>query len=447
MPSQSTASHGADHGNDARVRRLAVTFALGFASGLPLALSSGTLTYFLARHGLDERAVGLFGLASIPYTAKFAWAPIFDRVRPGPFARLGQRRGWLLLAQLGLFASIVATGFTDPARLPIGTMVAAMALAFFSASQDVIIDALRVETLAERDQGWGAALTMWGYRIGMLASGFGALHLADLFPFRLVYGVMAGLALLGSLVAWFAIEPPRVETVSTRSFGDEMREAVVEPFRQLAARQPILLLAVFLAVFRLGDAWAGQMSNVYLVGVGFTGAEIANVTKLVGVIATAVGVGVGGFLVSRVGAARLLPFAAVIMAFSNVGYAWLATRGHRLEALSIAVIVEYFTSGTGQAITVAWLSSLCERGRTATQYAVLTAMISTSRTLLVGFSGFVVEWARELAGPTGNAWSLYFLLTAFAGIPGIILAFPLSRRTRLGRVPDEVTAASPASSG
>lgn len=432
--------------DDARARRLAVTFALGFASGLPLALSSGTLTYFLARRGLGPEAIGLFGLASIPYTLKFLWAPVFDRLRPGPLAHLGMRRGWLLLVQLGLFAAITGTGMMDPVRRPLATMAAAMALAFFSASQDVIIDALRVETLAERDQGWGAALTMWGYRIGMLASGFGALHLADLLPFRVVYGTMAGLSLLGSAVAWFAIEPPRHTDPSSRSLREELREAVVEPFHQLARRQPIALLAVFLAVFRLGDAWAGQMSNVYLVGVGFTGAEIANVTKLVGVVATAVGVGCGGFLVARYGAARLLPFAAVIMAFSNVGYAWLATRGHRLDALSIAVVIEYATSGVGQAITVAWLSSLCERGRTATQYAVLTALISTSRTLLVGLSGYVVAWSSKLAGPSGNAWSLYFLLTAVAGIPGILLSLPLSRRTSPAADGESVIA-SPASSG
>lgn len=421
--------------DDARMRRLAVTLALGFASGLPLSLSSGTLTFFLARAGIGERAMGLFGLASLPYTLKFLWAPIFDRVRPGPLARLGQRRGWLLLAQLGLFACILATGMADPAHAPLVTAAGALGIAFFSASQDVVVDALRVETLAERDQGWGAALTMWGYRIGMLASGFGALHLADLVSFRRVYAVMATLAVLGSIGVWFAIEPTRAPRPATRSLREELREAIVEPFRQLAARQPIVLLALFLAVFRLGDAWAGQMTNAYLVGVGFTGAEIANVTKLVGVIATAIGVGIGGLLVSRLGAARLLPFAAMIMAFSNVAYAWLATRGHRIDALTVAVVVEYLTSGIGQSITVAWMSSLCERGRTATQYAVLTALVSTSRTVLVSFSGFLVEAARYLAGPAGNGWSLFFALTALAGVPGILLAIPLARRT--ARLPDD----------
>lgn len=411
-----------------RPRRLLVTLALGFASGLPLALSSGTLTYFLARAGLDERAMGLFGLASLPYTYKFVWAPVLDRVPPGPLAFLGQRRGWLLLAQLGLFASIVGTGFTDPAGHPLRTALGALGIAFFSASQDVVIDALRVESLAERDQGWGAALTMWGYRIGMLASGFGALHLADHVSFRVVYACMAGLAIAGSLGVWLAIEPRRVIPEREGSMLDALRGALVAPFRQLAARHPIWLLAGFLVVFRLGDAWAGQLSNAYLVSVGFTGAEIANVTKLVGVAATAVGVGLGGYLVSRWASVRLLPFAAVIMAFSNVAYAWLATRGHRIDALTIAVVVEYATSGIGQAITVAWLSSLCERGRTATQYAVLTALISASRTLLVAFSGYVKAYADQVAGPDGNGWSLYFALTVVAGVPGILLAVVLARR-------------------
>lgn len=409
-------------------RRLAVTFGLGFSSGLPLALSSGTLTYFLSKYGVSVETVGLFGVVSVPYTYKFLWAPILDRVDPFPFAGLGRRRGWLLLTQLGLFVSILGTAFSDPARSPLATALGAFAIACSSASQDIVVDALRVESLEAKNQGWGAALTQWGYRIGMLVSGFLALHMADRVSFRTVYLAMAGLCLLGPLATLLAIEPAVARTAEEGTFGDVIVRAIVAPFRSLAARLPLALVVLFLLVYRLGDAWAGQMTNPYLVATGFTGGEIANVTKLFGTIATVVGVAIGGMIVSRVSASRSLPFAVVIMAVSNLGYAWLTTRGHSTLALTIAVSVENVTSGIGGSIAIAWMSSLCEPGKAATQYALLSALTSMSRTHLVVASGFVKAFLDHSVGG-GSSWPLYFLVTVFAGVPGIALAILLARRS------------------
>lgn len=422
--------------DDARYRRLTATLALGFASGLPLSLSRGTLTYFLARYGLSVETVGLFGLAGVPYSYKFLWAPLIDRVRPGVFARLGHRRGWLMLAQLGLVASIVGTAFSDPQGAPLTTAAAALGIAFFSASQDIVIDALRVETLAVRDQGWGAALTTWGYRIGMLASGWGALQLADRTTFRNVYLAIAALAVLGSLGTWLVIEPERVEEPPQGGIAETIRRALVEPFSSLSARHPFALIAAFLVVYKLGDVWSGHLSNVYLVGAGFSGAEIANVTKVAGVLATMVGVGVGGVIVSRFAALVCLPYAAVIMAASNVGYAWLATRGHSVSALMIAVGIENVTSGIGSSIVIAWLASLCAPGKTATQYALLSALTSMSATHLVAASGYLKTFTDLLVVPDATVsvrWAAYFLVTAVAGVPGIVLAFTIAARSRNAR--------------
>lgn len=415
-----------------RDRRLAITFWLGFASGLPLALSSGTLTYFLARYGVKPEVVGLFGLVAVPYTYKFLWAPLLDRLDPGPLVRIGRRRGWLLLIQLALAAAILATGLTDPERRPLMTAIGAFAIAILSASQDVVVDALRVESLDLGDEGWGAALTQWGYRLGMFASGFGALHLADRAAFREVYAVMAALALLGCVATWFAIEPESASRPEHEPFTEFLTKAIVAPFRSLASRHPFAWIVGFLVVYRLGDAWAGQMTNPYLVQAGFTGGEIANVIKLYGTIATFAGIAAGGYVVSRVSAVRSLPYAVILMAVSNVGYAWLATAGHSIPALTIAVSIENVTSGLGGSIAIAWMSTLCERGGAAAQYALLSAMTSMSRTHLVAASGYVkAAIDHGIAGSSlaGSGWALYFLATVVAGLPGIGLAFIVTGRS------------------
>jgi len=413
-------------------RRLAVTLGLGFSSGLPLALSGGTLTYFLARENVAVETVGLFGLASIPYTYKFLWSPLIDRVSPGPFARFGRRRGWLIVTQLGLLLAIAGTAFTHPSRRPLATLVGALAIAFFSASQDIVVDALRVESLEDENQGWGAALTQWGYRIGMFASGFGALHLADHFSFGVVYGTVAALSTLGAIATFCAIEPSVPKEPEDGSFGEILARAIVAPFRSFSARHPFAWIVAFLLVYRLGDAWAGQMTNSYLVEAGFTGGEIANVTKAFGILATLAGVAIGGFVASRASPTRSLPFAVVIMAVSNVSYAWLATRGHSMFALAVAVSIENVTSGIGGSVAIAWMSTLCEKGKAATQYALLAALTSMSRTHLGAASGYVKSYvARSLDGGAfeTSAWSAYFLVTVLAGVPGILLAFYLAHRS------------------
>lgn len=440
-----------------RARRLGGTFLLGFASGLPRALAGGTLTYFLSKAGVAIETVGLFALVASPYTWKFLWAPLFELTPPAPFARLGRRRGWLALVQVLLAAAIFVAGTTDPSRNAFATAAASLAIALFSASQDVLVDGLRVESLAERDQGWGAALTQWGYRVGMMASGYGALRYAgkgiegveryDHAVFQTIYAALAVLAVLGMAGTFLSIEPATAEREATEDGGKDSTSSargsaspdgsraggwLLEARRALAApaeKVPFAVLVPFLVVFRLGDAWAGQLTNTYVTSAGFTAEQIADVTKLVGVLATVIGAGVGGFLLARVAAHRALPFAALLMAVSNLAYAWLATRGDDVVALAVAVVVENGTSGIGGAVTIAFLSSLCTRGRAATQYALLTALLSASATHLAAVSGYLQAACQRYAAAHDGAspWVLYFVLTALAGLPGIVLALVIAR--------------------
>ncbi|MGD9538600.1 MAG: MFS transporter [Alphaproteobacteria bacterium] len=406
--------------------RIVTIFFLGVSSGLPLALTLGTLSIWLSREGVDKTTIGLFGAVTLPYALKFLWAPVIDRLGLPLLGRLfGRRRSWALVTQAALMAAIAAMALTNPAIDPLLLAVFALLTAFFSASQDIVIDAYRVEILEPRQYGAGAATIVFGYRVGMLVSGAGALYLADLVPWRAVYLVMAGCVLIGVVTVLASREPrvPEAALQAAGSLGRALKEAVVAPLLDFMKRQLWLVVLLFVLFYKFGDALAGIMTGPFLVELQFSNAEIANVSKLYGFIATLVGLALGGMMIARLGTLGSLWIAGGAQLVSNLLFVLQAHVGHDVGVLALVIGVENFSGGIGTAALVAYLSGLCNLLYTATQYALLSAIASVARTVLATPAG----WLAEVMG-----WMPFFALTAVAALPGLALLYWLGRKGAVG---------------
>jgi len=396
--------------------RLAAIVAMGFASGLPLALTGATLGIWLTRAGVSLKSIGFFGLVGAAYSLKFLWAPLIDRVRLPVIGRLGQRRSWTLVLQSALILAILGLGASDPAVDPVATAAWAVAVAFLSASQDIVIDAFRVELLTPEEQGAGAAATQFGYRAGMIASGAGALYAASAFGWHAAYTVMAGLILVGSAAVLLAPEPA-VERVKPR--GDWLIATVVAPFADFARRPDWLAILVFVVLYNLGDAMAGHMAGSFYVKLGFSDVEIANVSKIFGVAAALAGVALGGIVVYRLGVLRALLVCGVAKLATNLLYLLQLAAGHDVAALALTIGAENVAGGLASAAFVAYLSRLCSPAYTATQYALLSALATLARTVLSSSGGAVAQ---------AYGWAPFFLMSAALGVPSLVLLAWLMRR-------------------
>jgi MFS transporter, PAT family, beta-lactamase induction signal transducer AmpG len=398
-------------------RRLLVILLMGFASGLPLLLTLSTLTFWLAKVGVDRTTIGLFASVGIPYSFKFAWAPLLDQIRP-PF--LGRRRGWAIIIQLCLAASIVAMGFTDPSVNAWWTAVAAIVVAFFSASQDIVIDAYRIEILPEEEQGAGAAATQIGYRFGLLAAGAGALAASDFIAWHWVFIMLAALVGVGMFAFLIAPEPEVAETPRRENFQDWILRSVVAPFTDFIERRgwAVIVILLFVLCYKVGEAISGTMATPFYVDLGFTGVEIAAVSKVFGIIATLVGTLAGGLVVARFGIMRALLLGGILQALGILLFAVLAVKGHDMFWLTVAIGGDNFVSGLGSAAFVAYLSALCSPAFTATQYALLTSFMAVGRTLLSSGSG----WLSQQLG-----WTDFFIVSTGLAIPGLVLLIWLMR--------------------
>ncbi len=400
-----------------REPRLVIIFLMGFASGLPLALTGATLAIWLTELRLSLTSIGLFAALGVPYNVKFVWSPLLDRVPiPVLTRQLGRRRSWLLVIQFALIGAIMALGATRPGQAPLWTALAALGVAFLSASQDIVIDAYRIETAREHEQGATAAMTQYGYRLGMLASGAGALFLAAFLPWPWVYAAMAGLLSIGVMTTLLAPEP-RAGGVAAPSADllDRLREAVVAPFVEFLRRQGVavaLLVLAFIVFYTLGDAFAGAMANPFYVKVGFSKVEIATVTKAFGLGATLIGVFLGGLAVGRYGVMKALLVGGICQALSNLMFAAQALAGHDVRVLVFTIAIENLTGGMASAAFVAYLSVLCNVAYTATQYAVFTSFMALGRTLLASTSG----WVADHVG-----WVEFFLISTLLALPGLTL--------------------------
>jgi PAT family beta-lactamase induction signal transducer AmpG len=406
--------------------RVVAILLLGFASGLPLALTFGTLTFWLAEVGVDKGAIGLFALVGSAYAWKFVWSPAIDGL-PLPWltGRLGRRRGWLLLCQLALILSITAMGMSDPAVDLWRTALFAILVAFCSASQDIVIDAYRIELLDEEQQGAGAAVYVIGYRIAMLVSGAGALLIADYAGWAAAYATMAALMLVGVATALLSPEPPisvAMQAEGRRSLPDWLRTAVVQPFAEFLRRNGPVTAAVillFIMFYKLGEALLGVMANPFYVELGFSATEVASVVKTFGLVATLAGGLVGGMLINARGILPALWVCGILQMLSNLMFAAQAQVGHSVPFLFLTIGLENLSGGMATAAFVAFLSSLCNVRYTATQYALLTSFMAQTRTLLASGAGVLAE---------SMDWVSFFVVTTIAAAPALGLLWWLMRR-------------------
>lgn len=415
-------------------RRVLVILFLGFSEGLPLALTGSTLNVWLREQGVSKTGIGLFALVTMPYALKFLWAPLIDRLRLPLLTRLfGRRRGWALVTQAGLMVALLGLAGTNPATELWWTALFAVLVAFCSASQDIVVDAYRVEVLDENRQAAGAAVLVLGYRFGMLAAGAGALYIADFHGWRVAYEAMAALVLVG-VVTILINQEPKV-AVSPESLQREQHVAdwlaarphlsgrmaallswlygaVVAPFAQFMSRKGWVVMLAFIATYKLGEVLAGVMSSPFYVDLGFTKTEIATVTKLFGLWATIIGGLLGGLLVGRVGVLRGLMIGGILQMVSNISYVALAWAGHDLSALAVTVAVENVCGGVATAAFVAYLSGLCNVAYTATQYALLSSFYKLGGDLFGASSGWLADRMD---------WVSFFLLSMAGALPALIL--------------------------
>lgn len=406
-------------------KRLIIIFLMGFASGLPFLLSGATLSIWLTDAGLSLTAIGLFALVGTPYNLKYLWAPIVDRV-PIPLLSklLGRRRAWMVLIQLGLMASIIGLGLTKPQSAPRITALFALAVAFFSASQDIVIDAYRIEILDEDQQGAGAAMTQAGYRFGLLSSGAGALYLASNINWSVVYGIMAALILVGFITALCAPIPKNDKSSGEtgKPQGGWFRTAVAAPFIEFFQRNNIgvaVFILAFILLYKFGDAFAGVMANPFYIKIGFSKVEIANVSKIFGVFATLLGVFTGGLVVKRYGILKSLLYCGILQMLSNLMYAAQAAVGPDVGFLFLTIGIENLSGGMGSSAFVAYLSVLCNTAYTGTQYALLTSFMAFGRTWLSAMSGWVAD---------RTDWVTFFVLSTFVALPGLLMLLGMMKR-------------------
>lgn len=395
-------------------RRMLVALIMGFACGLPLLLTKSVLQAWMKEEGVDLAVIGLFALVGLPYTVKFLWAPLLDSFTL-PF--LGRRRGWMLIAQIALIISITGLGFTNPAGSPWLVAVAAFFVTFFSASQDIVVDAYRREDLADEELGFGSSLYVNGYRVGMLLASGGGLIMADYMPFSLVYLIMASCLLPGIITTLLTPEPPVAGT--PHSFS----EAVVEPFKEYFSRKSALIILAFILLYKIGDTMASEMTIPFYLDTGFSKTEIGAVVKIFGFWATIAGNLLGGLLMLRLGIYRSLWIFGFLQAISTAGFALLARVGYNVSLLSGVIAFENLSSGMGTAAYVAFMASITNKKFTATQYALLTSLMGIPRVFASAPTGIM---AKHMG------WESFFIACVLIAIPGMLLLLkfaPWSKKT------------------
>ena len=442
--------------------RVLIVLFLGFSAGLPLALSGATLLVWMREAGVDLGTIGLFALVGTPYVAKFLWAPLVDALDvPVLSGWLGRRRGWLLFSQVLLMAAIVLLGLCDPAAAPWLVAVGALLVAAASATQDIVIDAFRVESLDESEQAAGMASYVAAYRIGMLVSTAGALFLVSGFEglglgrhaaWSAGYAVMALLVSIGMVTTLIAAEPEKSKAVD---FGLAAHQfdllkmhrlwrlltflpgwrlllrtrfgvAALSAFHDILTREMALAALAFVILFKFSDALAGAMTAPFVIDLGFSRNEYAAIIKGVGLAATLIGGFAGGFLARAYPLAASLWIGGLLQAAANLAFSWQAVVGYDVAWLTFAVVMENFTSAIGTVIFVAYLSALCQNPlHTATQYALLTALAAFGRTFLSSGAGFMA---------TATGWAWFFVICALAGLPSLVLLWWLQTRGHFDRL-------------
>ncbi len=392
-----------------RSPRVAVITFLGFSSGIPLALTSGTLQAWMAVTGVDLRTIGIFSLVGIPYTIKFLWSPIMDRYVP-PW--LGRRRGWIIITQILLMLGISAMAFSSPRQVPLLLAALALLVAFTSASQDIVIDAYRTDVLRERERGVGAAVFVFGYRIALLVSGALALILSDHIGWKNTYLFIASVMMVGIISTLFGPEPEE-KVIPPHT----LRDAVWGPLKEYFLRNAAIPLLLLIVLYKLGDAYAGALTTAFLIkGIGFTASEVGTINKGLGLISLIVGAMFGGSLMIRLGLFQSLLSFGILQAISNLSFMLLAWVGKSYGMLVFAVAFENLSGGMGTAAFVSLLMAMCNHRYTATQYALLSSLAALGRIFIAPTSGYLVE---------SVGWASFFFITTLVALPGLCLLWRL----------------------
>ena len=385
--------------------RVVTVLFLGFSSGLPLALSGGTLQAWLTVEDVDIKTIGLFSLVGLPYTLKFLWSPLMDRFVVPIF---GRRRGWIALSQLALIGLILGMSVTSPQNGLWFLALLAFCLTFVSASQDVAIDAYRTEVLRERERGMGAAVSVTGYRVAMLVSGALALILSEYLGWRATYMLMALIMSIGVVAVWLGPEPEDPGTPPA-----SMKDAVEGPFKEFFSRTGVWSLLGLIVLYKLGDAFAGSLTTTFLIrGVNFSVGEVGAINKGMGLASTIIGALFGGVLMARLRLFKALLIFGILQAVSNLSFMVLALVGKNYPLMIFTIAFENLAGGMGTAAFVAFLMILCNHSYTATQFALLSAFASLGRVFVGPLSGVLVD---------GMGWTVFFFTTFLFALPGLVL--------------------------
>jgi PAT family beta-lactamase induction signal transducer AmpG len=434
--------------------RVVTLLFLGFSAGLPFLLVFSTLSFWLREAGVALTTIGFVSWIGITYSTKFVWSPVVDRM-PLPFVTrwLGRRRSWMLLAQVGIVSGLFAMGQYDP-KIDLWWIAAfAVLVAFSSATQDIALDAFRIEATDESLQGATAATYQLGYRIAILAAGAGALYIAEFTSWKVAYVVMAALGLVGVVTTLLISEPEKRIAAGTveregkiAAFAQRhgglppavldallwIYGAIVCPFVDFFVRfrwMAVVMLA-FIGLFRLSDIAMGVMANPFYVDMGFTKEQVANISKIYGVIMSMAGAVLGGVLVFRVGAARLLAPSVVLIAGSNLAFAWLAHVGQpSVLLLTTAISIDNLAGGIAGTVFIAFLSGLTNTAYTATQYALFSSIMTLPGKVIGGFSGMIVDTiqAARYSSRAFGGYETFFVYTTLLGLPALVLAVIVSR--------------------
>ena len=420
-----------------------ITLSMGFVSGVPLLLTITLLQAWLTDEGISKSTIGLFALVGLPYSLKFIWAPLFDHFT---VSRLGRRRGWLLIIQILLIASIIILGMSDPAMNPFNVAVLATLVAFSSASQDIVIDAYRRESLTDEEQTIGASAYVLGYRIGALAAGAGGLILADYMTYQMVYAFMSAIMIYGVFITLIAEEPKNYYEPS--NFMSAIYNPFVEFFnryvsiniasdrltnlknRSKISRRNIMsntlvipiLILLFILLYKIGDTMAHSLSTNFYLDIGFSKSEIGTIVKFFGLFATLIGAFIGGLLSLKIGLYRSLMIFGIFQAIATLGFSILAYYGNSLYLLMIVISLENLAAGMGYTAYLAFIANMTNKRFTATQFALMTALMSLPRTLFSGMSGYLVEMLD---------WELYFIFCSLIAFPALIILIKLRRSLKI----------------
>ncbi len=401
-------------------RRLWLIGGFGFAGGLPLALTGFTLRQWLSESRLSLQAIGLTALIGLSYTLKFLWAPVFDQPAPGALRRLGRRRGWLLALQPMLTVACVLLALGDPASRASALVGVAVAVAFLSACQDIVIDGWRIESFAEQRQGAALACYVWGYRIAMLVSGAGAIWLAGRLGWRGSLLLMAGLSLIGPAMTLAAPEPDAVPAArGAVGLAAHFRAAVSAPLRDFLGRSRAVEVLAFVMLFYLGEALAQTMSVPFYRSLGYDRAQVARANSLPSLVASLAGAAFGGWLVARIGTGRALISTGFVQMATMLLYIALAWSHGAPGVLYAKVTLESFAGAMASTAFLTYLSSLCSKGFPATQYALLSSLAAVAVHTLGGVSGYLAHWL---------GWVGFYCLTLAAASPAMLIMLDLIGR-------------------